>query len=131
HAARSYAPGALVVRTAGLYGLRGNASKGGNFVTRLLDRARERGTVAMVADQRSSPTYTADLAPALVEAVDAGVEGVLHLTSAGECSWLEFSRAILDQAGVEAELEPVETVRRPGVAPRPLNGVLTSPRAAA
>src|SRR5438132_1618355 len=78
-AARSYAPGALVVRTAGLYGLRGNASKGGNFVTRLLDRARERGTVAMVADQRSSPTYTADLAPALVEAVDAGVEGVLHL----------------------------------------------------
>ena len=61
-----------MVRAAGLYGLHGSASKGGNFVTRMLARAREQGALKMVADQRLSPTYTADLAAALVEAVERG-----------------------------------------------------------
>ena len=59
-----------MARTAGLYGLHGSASKGGNFVTRMCARAREQGALKMVADQRLSPTYTADLAAALVEAVE-------------------------------------------------------------
>ena len=62
HAALAYAPGALVVRGAGLYGLHGSASKGGNFVTRMVERAREQGELKMVADQRLAPTFTADLA---------------------------------------------------------------------
>ena len=62
HAALAYAPGALVVRTAGLYGLHGSASKGGNFVTRMIARAREQGALKVVADQRLTPTFTADLA---------------------------------------------------------------------
>lgn len=41
--ALAYARDALVVRSAGLYGLHGTASKGGNFVTRMLGRAREEG----------------------------------------------------------------------------------------
>ena len=36
YAALAYCAGALVVRTAGLYGLHGSASKGGNFVTRMI-----------------------------------------------------------------------------------------------
>ena len=92
HAALAYAPGALVVRTAGLYGMHGSESKGGNFVTRMLARAREQGSLRMVADQRLTPTFTADLARAVVEAVDADADGVLHLTNSGECSWHEFTR---------------------------------------
>jgi nucleoside-diphosphate-sugar epimerase len=52
YAALAYAPGALVVRTAGLYGLHGSASKGGNFVTRMVARAREQGSLSVVADER-------------------------------------------------------------------------------
>lgn len=122
--ATTYAPGALVVRTAGLYGLAGSASKGGNFVERMLARARAGEPVRMVADQRLAPTFTADLAPAVVAAVEAGADGVLHLTNGGSCSWYEFTLAILDEVGVDAEVEPVDTTRRPGVADRPLNGVL-------
>src|SRR5213075_3392091 len=79
HAALAYGDGALVVRSAGLYGMHGSASKGGNFVQRMVARARERGSLKMVADQRLQPTFTADLAQALVDAVNADTCGLLHI----------------------------------------------------
>jgi dTDP-4-dehydrorhamnose reductase len=126
HAALAYAPGALVVRTAGLYGLHGSASKGGNFVTRMIDRAREQGSLSVVADQRLTPTSTADLSAAIVAAVDAGVTGILHLTNAGATTWHGFTEAIMELAGLDVNVQPTTTVRAPGAADRPLNGVLRS-----
>ncbi len=129
YAALAYAPRALVVRSAGLYGLHGSASKGGNFVQRMLARAREGNALRMVADQRLQPTFTADLAAAIVEAIDAGVEGLAHLTAEGACSWYEFTAAIMSNAGVEVEIERVETTISPDGPDRPLNGVLARERA--
>jgi dTDP-4-dehydrorhamnose reductase len=131
HAALAYAPGALVVRTAGLYGMHGSESKGGNFVTRMLARGREQGRLRMVADQRLTPTFTHDLAAAVVEAVDAQAEGLLHLTNSGECSWHEFTCAIMAEAGLDVPVEAVETETGPGHVQRPRNGVLQSVRAEA
>jgi dTDP-4-dehydrorhamnose reductase len=128
HAALAYGEGALVVRTAGLYGLEGSAAKGGNFVQRMLARAREEGSLRMVADQRLQPTFTADLAAAILEAVEAGVDGVVHLTATGACSWHEFTQAIMELAGIEVPIEEVQTTVPPGGAARPLNGVLARPR---
>src|SRR3954467_12044993 len=93
YAALSYAPNALVVRGSGLYGLHGSGQKGGNFVTRVLGRAREGQQIRMVSDQRLSPTFTSDLASAVIDAVEQSADGVLHLTAAGACSWLEFTEA--------------------------------------
>ena len=129
HAALAYASDALVVRTGGLYGEHGSASKGGNFVVRMIDRARETRALKMVADQRLTPTATADLAAALVEASDRGVGGLLHLTNAGACSWYEFTVAIMEEAGIEVPIEAVTTSG--GGADRPLNGVLSCARAEA
>jgi dTDP-4-dehydrorhamnose reductase len=129
HAALAYGDGALVVRTAGLYGLHGSASKGGNFVQRMLARATELGALKMVADQRLQPTYTADLAQELVEAVHACATGVLHLTASGACSWFEFTEAIMGLAGIDVPIEPLQTTIAPGSPDRPLNGVLARPRA--
>jgi dTDP-4-dehydrorhamnose reductase len=129
HCALAYAPGSIVVRSAGLFGLHGSASKGGNFVTRMVERGRADGALKMVADQRLSPTYTGDLAPAVVEAVESGAAGILHLTSSGDCSWFEFTQAILELAGIDAAIEPVDTRIPPGGADRPLNGVLARPAA--
>jgi dTDP-4-dehydrorhamnose reductase len=126
HAALAYAPGALVVRTAGLYGLHGSASKGGNFVSRMIARAREQGALTVVADQRLTPTFTADLAHGIVAAVDAGVTGTLHVTNAGATSWHGFTTAIMELAGLAVPVEPSATTRAPGAADRPLNGVLVS-----
>jgi dTDP-4-dehydrorhamnose reductase len=129
HAALAYAADALVVRTGGLYGEHGSASKGGNFVVRMITRARETNALRMVADQRLSPTATADLAAALVQASDRGVGGLLHLTNAGACSWYEFTVAIMEEAGIEVPIEAVTTSG--GGADRPLNGVLSCARAEA
>lgn len=129
HAALAYCREALVVRGSGLYGRHGSASKGGNFVQRMVTRAREQGTLKMVADQRLTPTYTADLAGLLIAAVDGSVDGVLHLTNSGACSWHEFTLAIMEIAGIDVPVEPVRTVRSPGGADRPLNGVLSGSRA--
>ena len=127
HAALAYAPGALVVRTAGLYGLHGSVSKGGNFVTRMIGRAREQGALKVVADQRLTPTFTSDLAAGILAAVEAGVTGTLHVTNSGATSWHGFTEAIMELAGVSVPVEAVSTVRQPGAADRPLNGVLVSP----
>jgi dTDP-4-dehydrorhamnose reductase len=129
HAALAYGEGALVVRGAGLYGLHGSASKGGNFVQRMLKRAQEQGQLKMVADQRLQPTFTADLAQALLGAVNADASGVVHLTASGACSWLEFTQAIMEIAGLDVPIEPVNTTIGPGQPDRPLNGVLARPRA--
>ena len=138
YAALAYGDAALVVRGAGLYGLHGSASKGGNFVQRMLARAREQGALKMVADQRLQPTFTADLAAALIEAVEAGAEGVLHLTAGGACSWFEFTEAIMELAGIEVPIEAVETTIPPGGAdaaaerrPRPAASRRARPGAAA
>src|SRR3954468_9322957 len=128
HAALAYAPGALVVRTAGLYGLHGSASKGGNFVTRMIARAHEQGSLKVVADQALTPTFTLDLAVGILDALDAGVTGVLHVTNSGATTWHGFTETIMELAGVDVAVEPAKTVIAPGAADRPLNGVLRSTR---
>jgi dTDP-4-dehydrorhamnose reductase len=126
HAALAYAPGALVVRTAGLYGLHGSASKGGNFVTRMIARACEEGALKVVADQRLTPTFTSDLAAGILAAVDAGVTGALHVTNVGTTTWHGFTEAIMELAGIAVPVEAGTTTIAPGAADRPLNGVLRS-----
>lgn len=129
YAALAYARHALVVRTGGLYGLHGSASKDGNFVQRMFARARDQGALNMVADQRLQPTFTADLAEAIIGAVGADADGIVHLTSDGACSWHEFTVAIMKHAGIDVPIEPVSTVIGPGGVDRPLNGVLARSRA--
>ncbi|MHB8469148.1 MAG: dTDP-4-dehydrorhamnose reductase [Gaiellaceae bacterium] len=129
HAALAYGDGALVVRSAGLYGLSGSASKGGNFVQRMLRRAAEQGSLSIVADQRLQPTFTFDLAAAILSAVHSGAAGVVHLTAADACSWYEFTEAIVELAGVDVPVEPAATHVAPGGVDRPRNGVLARPRA--
>jgi dTDP-4-dehydrorhamnose reductase len=126
HAALAYCPGALVIRSAGLYGLHGSGQKGGNFVTRVLTRARDGQQIRMVGDQRLQPTFTRDLATAVIEAVEHGADGVVHLTADGDCSWLEFTEAIYTIAGVDV---PIEEVATSGPVDRPRNGALARPRA--
>jgi dTDP-4-dehydrorhamnose reductase len=129
HAALAYGSRSLVVRAAGLYGVHGSVSKGGNFVQRMLARGRETGALKMVADQRLQPTFTVDLAAAIVDALERDATGVVHLTAADACSWHEFTVAIMELAGLEVPVEAVSTTVPPGGVDRPLNGVLARPGA--
>ncbi len=120
-------PRHVVVRSAGLYGT-ATSRKGWTFPELMINKARADGIVRVVTDQALSPTYTEDLAQKTKELVERDAAGLYHLTSAGECSWFEFARATLDLAGVEAEMEPIETGETNRRAHRPSYSALTTTR---
>ncbi|MFQ5906164.1 MAG: dTDP-4-dehydrorhamnose reductase [bacterium] len=85
-----------IVRTSWLFG------KGGrNFVDTILALARQKDSIDVVDDQRGSPTYTKDLAPALKNIIESGKFGTYHVTNSGDCTWYDFAVMICKQAGIE------------------------------
>ena len=117
-------PRHFIVRTSGLYGLAGSSGKGGNFVEGRLKQAGEGRPIRMVADQVLTPTYTVDLARAIRRLIGTEHHGLYHITSAGQCSWYEFTAKILELAGLTAELIPQTTTQSGAVARRPAYSVL-------
>jgi dTDP-4-dehydrorhamnose reductase len=120
----------LVVRSAGLYGT-ATSRKGWTFPELMINKARSDGAVRVVTDQVLSPTFTADLAQKTKELIEHGASGLFHLTNAGECSWFEFARVAFDIAGVEAEMEPIDSEQLKQRARRPPYSALDSARLAA
>ena len=120
-------PQHLVVRSAGLYGT-ATSRKGWTFPELMLNKARTDGFVRVVTDQVLSPTFTADLAHKTKELIEHDARGLFHLTNDGECSWFEFARGAFDLAGVEAEMEPVDSSQFQQRARRPPYSALTTTR---
>ena len=123
---RSLCPRHFVIRTCGLYGVWGAGGKGGNFVETMLRRAAEGKPLRVVHDQTCSPTYTADLAAAVVALTATDRRGLYHLTSSGSCTWYEFARAIFEAAGVQADLAPIPSREFGAAARRPAYSVLSA-----
>jgi len=117
----------IVVRSAGLYGT-STSRKGWTFPELMLNKARTEGHVRVVTDQVLSPTYTADLARKTKELIELDATGLFHLTNAGECSWFEFAKGVFDLAGVEVEMEPIQTGETRRRARRPSYSALTTAR---
>jgi dTDP-4-dehydrorhamnose reductase len=127
---RTFAGRHLVIRTCGLYGVWGSGGKGGNFVETMLRVAGQGKPLKVVADQRCTPTYTADLADAMATLIDRGATGLMHVTSDGETSWFEFASAIFRLAGVNADLSPTTSQEFGAPARRPAYSVLACDRLA-
>jgi dTDP-4-dehydrorhamnose reductase len=124
---------AVVIRTCGLYGRSGAKSKGGNFVDGRVADARAGKRIEMASEQVVTPTSTDDLSRA-VHALIAHPRlspGIYHLVNEGQCSWYEFTRAIVEILGSRAEVVPVNRGGRTGNMRRPLYSVLANTRARA
>jgi dTDP-4-dehydrorhamnose reductase len=129
HAALSTGPDhAVVIRTCGLYGISGAASKGGNFVDQRIADARRGGPIEMGCDQTVSPTYTEDLARATLTLITkhGPPPGIYHLVNEGECSWYEFSLAIYELMNLNVQVIPVDRKGVSGGMKRPLYSVLAN-----
>lgn len=119
-------PGALVVRTAWVF-----APHGANFPLKILAAARERGSLSVVTDEVGSPTYTLDLARAILQLVDRDAQGIHHLAGSGSCSRYELALEALRIAGVHGvAVEPVSSSAFTTKAARPSNSVLDCSKAA-
>lgn len=115
----------MVIRTAWLYSTFGN-----NFVKTMIRLGREREHLGVVFDQIGTPTYAADLAQAIVKAIDSGiVPGIYHYSNEGVCSWYDFAVAIHRLAGITScHVSPLHSAEYPAKAPRPAFSVLDKTR---
>jgi dTDP-4-dehydrorhamnose reductase len=113
---------AWIVRSSGLYG-----ETGTNFVRTMLRLGVERDEVAVVDDQRTSPTYVVHLARATRELLDRSF-GIWHLAADGDCTWAEFTEAIFAEAGIACRVRRITTQELGRPAPRPAYSVLRSER---
>jgi dTDP-4-dehydrorhamnose reductase len=111
---------AWIVRSSGLFGPTGT-----NFVRTMLELARTRDEIAVVGDQRTSPTYVGHLAAATRELLERPF-GLWHLAAEGDATWADFAEAIFEEAGLETRVRRISSdeLRRP--AERPAYSVLRS-----
>lgn len=118
----------IIVRTAWVYGVGGV----GNFVKTMLRLGSSRDELRVVTDQVGSPTWTKDLAEAIVCMIQNSPEsGIYHYTNSGVCSWYDFAIAIFEEAkalGFPLQVQrvvPITTAEYPTPAKRPAYSVLS------
>jgi len=122
-AVREATPRHVIVRTAWLYGRGGK-----NFVDTIRERALAGGPLAVVDDQHGSPTWTEDLAGALVPLMEKDAQGTFHATNAGSCTWHELAVEICAQVNAGVEVARTTSARLARPARRPAYSVLDTGR---
>jgi dTDP-4-dehydrorhamnose reductase len=122
----------LILRTSWVY-----AARGGNFARTMLKLAAERDALNVINDQVGAPTgadLLADVTAHAVRALQAQAQlaGTYHCTAAGETSWFDYARFVIEWArsqGVAIKVPPeavraIATSAYPTPARRPLNSRL-------
>ena len=87
---------------------------------------KEREKLSVVFDQIGTPTYAGDLAKAIMIIIDnkTFIPGIYNFSNEGVCSWYDFTVKILQIAGMNNRVIPIETKDYPTPASRPHYSVL-------
>jgi dTDP-4-dehydrorhamnose reductase len=88
-----------IVRTAWMF-----APNGNNFPKKIVQAARANGSLAVVDDEISNPTYAPDLALVITQLIETNHFGIYHLTNKGIASRYDFAAHILRLAGLNVQL---------------------------
>lgn len=110
----------FIVRISWVFGEHGN-----NFVKTMIRLGKDRKELNVVADQYGSPTYTADLAPLLIEMIKTDKYGIYHVTNEGVCTWAEFAEEIFKIADMDVKVNHILTAEYSTRAKRPMNSRLS------
>jgi dTDP-4-dehydrorhamnose reductase len=143
----------LIFRTAWVY-----ATQGRNFLLTILRLATQREELRIVRDQIGAPTHNSEIANATTKILaqicdnEGGpfslpdVNGIYHMTAAGETTWYDFANAILEEAAktpaagpwfaaatnnlplIARRVVPITTNEYPTQARRPAYSVLSNAR---
>jgi dTDP-4-dehydrorhamnose reductase len=122
--------GSMIIRTSWLY-----SSFGNNFVKTILKHGAEKGSLRVVFDQTGTPTYANDLAEAIMSIVSGVIRnqialnaGIYNYSNEGVCSWYDFALAIVREAGISCQINPILTMDYKTAAQRPVYSVLDKTR---
>lgn len=79
----------------------------GNFMSKIIDAARSRDCISVVVDEVGSPTYTKDVAMALIYILQHRLPGgIYHVSGHGSCSRYEFAKEILSAKAIHTDVLP-------------------------
>ena len=83
--------------------------------------------IKVVADQKGSPTYAADLAEVIMTIISSlkWKPGIYHFSNEGETNWFEFAMAIKIFINSSCTIHPINTTDYPTAAARPLYSLLS------
>ena len=126
----------LIFRTSWVYGERGH-----NFYLTIRRLAREKEEIRVVDDQIGAPTWCRTIAENTAFILAQGVnreegyqayydvrKGLYHMTAAGQTSWYEFAKHIVETVPQEQRklqrIVPIKTAEYGYKARRPLNSVM-------
>ena len=98
-------PRHYIARSAWLF-----AHGGRNFIHAILEAAEAGKPLRVVTNEVANPTYTDDLAAAIVDLIATERFGTYHLVNEGAVSRWAFARFVLDEAGFADT--PIERVSR-------------------
>jgi dTDP-4-dehydrorhamnose reductase len=107
---------------------------GQNFLKTMLRLAQERDSLRVVADQVGVPTAAAWMADTTVLALQRDLNGLFHLTPAGQTNWHAYAQYVLQQAqslgwrlkAGPDQVQAITTADYPLPAPRPAYSMLES-----
>lgn len=120
-AVQKYAREWCIGRTSWLFG-----ASGVSFPEKILHASETHPELTVVSDQVGSPTFTVDLAGASLKLIHADARGIIHITNSGSCSWYDFAREVLRQAGRDSvRVLPISTSEAARPAKRPRYSVLS------
>lgn len=107
-----------ICRTSWLYGLMGK-----NFVETMISLANK-PELNVVDDQVGCPTWTMELANAIVKIIQNKPYGTYHTCGSNSTSWYGFAKEVFKLAGLEVNLKPCATDKFPRPAKRPAYSIM-------
>lgn len=110
-----------VIRTAWLFG---PGRK--NFISTILNAAREKGSLTVVDDQMGCPTYTPDLAGWSVLLAEKRATGLWNGVNSGHATWCDLAEEAVNLASIPCKIQPIHTSEWPQKAKRPRNSILSN-----
>ena len=115
----------LILRTSWLYGARRK-----NFVKTILGLCEKHDEISVVTDQRGSPTYTEDLARAIMALIqkcqtsEVGGWTIFHIANKGSASRFELAQEIIRLVGKDTKVRPITSSQWPRPAKVPADSSL-------
>ena len=135
-AIRECNPKHIILRTSWVYSLRGK-----NFLTTVLDMAKNKESFSIVFDQTGSPSSAIFIANAILEITKKieqieknNLYGLYNLTCSGSTSWFDFAKTIIlyaEEKGLNLKstsesIKPIKTSEFTTLASRPKNSTLNN-----
>ncbi|MGN7310099.1 dTDP-4-dehydrorhamnose reductase [Alkalicoccobacillus gibsonii] len=114
-----YHPSTYIIRTSWLFG------GDGDFVDKIIQKAKESDEITVVDDQVGTPTYIKDLVQGSIQLLQHP-PGIYHFSNSGTCSRYEWAKAIVSYVPNEVYIQAGSTISQSNVAKRPSHTILSN-----